>query len=368
MTQYAVWVLDESYNRTALLANTGNVRTWKSLTYRMALDDVGSCQIEMVANSDKIPYLQPMHRIHIYRNSALVWGGMIQNPSWKIAQTAPAGDSYTVAAQDHAMWAKWRRVIPPSGSDQDRRAGPADDVAKAFVRGHMGLDAALARRCIDVTVEVDRGECARVVEEARYDVLLTLLQALAKKGGGFHWRFTATATGAEFRTAVLWGLDRRKNNGAGNAECVFSLDRKRVTGVQYTLDLMGHANHVYVAGQGEGVNRQVVEAADAAAIAAYGRREEFADARQLSLTSSLLERGAQALADYAPVEEMTITPRVGTWKAAWDLGDLVTLYANRYNITCSVDALVQAVEVTVGADGVERATPELTAVAVGVGS
>lgn len=368
MTQYAVWVLDEGYNRTALLANAGNVRTWKTLTYRLALDDVGSCSIEMIPNSGKIQYIQPMHRIQIYRDGALGWGGMIQNPSWKIAQTAPSGDAYQVAAQDHALWARWRRVIPPAGLAQDVRAGAADDVAKAFVRGHMGTLAVAARQLADVTVEADAGEAGWIVEPARYDVLLTLLQALARKGGGFHWRFVPTATGAEFRTAVVWGQDRRKNNALGNPECVFSLDRHTVTQMEYTFDLMGHANHVYVGGQGTDENRNVVEVEDADAVAAYGRREEFVDARQLSLTSSLTARGEAALAEMAPVEELGIVPRVGTWGVDWDLGDLVTVYARKYGVTFSADALVQAVEVTVGEDGVERATPELAALTAGSGS
>jgi hypothetical protein len=223
----------------------------------------------------------------------------------------------------------------------------------------MGTGAIAARQFADLTVEADAHAAASITEQARYDVMLDELDGIVKKEA-LRWRFVAGATGAELKTTHgCWGTDRRKNNVPGNAECVFSLDRRNITAMSYCKDLLAHYNYVYVAGQGEGSDRTVVERSTAADITAYKRRERLVEARQMSLAASLQAKGDGALAAMRPVEEMTVTPRVGTWKVLWDLGDYVTIYANRYGRTFSMDAEIMAVNVGIGKDGVERAVPEL---------
>ena len=358
MTQYTVWVLTPDYERTAILANTATSRDWAGLSYKIALDDMGSCTLDIVPSSDKIQYLQPYYRLQVYRDGVLMWGGMLSDDAFEVPETAPQGETYTVSALDYTCYAQWRRVIPPAGQEQDRRAGTPQDVAKDFVYYHVGAGASAARRFVDLTVAPTGGGIPRIVEEARYDNLLTLLQKLA--GNGFHWRFVPLTLGCEFRTATVWGQDRRK--GCGGEECIFSLDRHSVTSLKYSFALAEHRNYLYVAGQGQGIDRNIQEVSDSAAIAAYGLREDFVDANQLTLTSSLIAKGQATLVEKAPTEELTITPTTGMFGRAWGLGDLVTVRHAQYGRTFEVNACIQAVDVTVGEAGVEYATPTLVAI------
>jgi len=362
MPNYAIWVCNDDYSRRVLLANAGNARTWSRLTYRQAVNDLESCTIELVPNSPKIADISLMKRLLIYRDGVIVFGGLLERERWKIGPTAPQGDSYTLNARSAAEYADWRITVPGAGQEHDVKSGPLDDVAKAYVRNHMADLADAARQVGGLSVQADVGAAASDTVRARYEQLLLLLQKLAI-AGGFDWRFVPMANGCEFRTAYpRWGIDRRKGNGI-NHEMVFSLDRRNFTEMTYVRDLLGHYNHLYVGGQGEGVDRLIVEREDAAAVTAYKRRERFHSDTRYSLASSLEAQGDIHLAKLAPVEAMTVKPAPGVWPDQFGLGDVVTCYANRYGRTFRFDGKVAALLIEITPDSIESVTPELEAVA-----
>ena len=357
---YQIWVLNDDYSKRALLANAGNTRTWSRLYYRQALNDIGSCSVDLIPNSVKISDLALGRRLQVIRDGVTVWAGMILREEWNLFEEAPAGDTYQIHALDYGVWADWRDVVPAAGQEYDQRVDHADDLAKAYVYYHAGAGAAAARQTAGLTVQADAHAASSITEQARYDNLLTELKALGQKGA-FRWRFVPGASGAEFKTALIWGLDRTQGNGV-NAECVLSLDRRNVSRMSYTNDVLAHRNYIYVAGQGEGKDRTVVERSNATYITAYKRRESFVDARDLSATASLNTRGDGKLVEMKPLTVMSAVPKLGTWKTLWDLGDYVTLNANRYGRTFTTDAEIMAVRVEIYSNEIEHVTPEMAAI------
>jgi len=360
MPSYQIWVLNDDYSRSVLLANTGEMRTWTRLKYRQAVNDLESCTIDLVPNSPKIPDLSLMKRLLIYRDGVIVFGGLLEREGWKIGPRA-SDDTYTLSARSAAEYATWRIAVPASGESHDTQSGPLDDVAKAYVRNHMGALADVARQFADLGVEADAGAADSDTWQARYEILLTVLQNLAV-AGGFDWRFVPSATGWEFQTAYpRWGLDRSKGNGV-NDEMVFSPDRRNFVEMTYSKDLMGHFNYVYAAGNEQGADRKIEPRSDATAITAYKRREKFFADSRLSKPESIQAAGDVQLAKHAPEEVMAVVPAADVWPDKFGLGDVVTCYANRYGRTFSMDGKVSAINVEVDERGVETVTPELEAV------
>ncbi len=360
MPNYAIWACNDDYTRHVALTNTPQARTWSRLTYRQAINDLESATLDLVPSSAKIPEIALMQRLLVYRDGVLVFGGLIEREEWSIGPSAKE-DTYAISARSAAEYATWRLAVPASGQPQDKRTGHLDDVAKAYVRAHMGALADVARQFSDLAVQADAGAAASDTWEARYDELLKLLQAIGT-AGGFDWRFVPSATGWEFQTAYpRWGLDRSKGNGV-NDEMVFSPDRRNFLEMSYTADLLGHCNYVYTGGQGEEETRPIVPVSDATAVTAYKRRETFYNASRYTLESSLTAQGNIQLAKLAPSETMTVVPKSGVWPGSFGLGDTVTCFANVYSRTFQADLKVPAINVEVTPDGVESVRPELEAV------
>jgi hypothetical protein len=363
MPQYKLWLCNDNYTRAVLLANTGATRTWSRFKYRLTLNGAASAQIDLVPNSPKIPSIALMQRLVVERGSEVMFNGLLQTESWELTEDAPDGTTFALDAYDPAWYAQWRIVETAAGQDNwDSGTDAADDVAKKLVREQLGASAAVARRFTDLTVQADAGACATTRKRWRGEAILGRLQDLALEKS-FYWRFVPSATGVEFQTAYpLWGLDRSQGNGV-NDEMVFSLDRRNFRRLAYKKDVSGLYNHIYVAGQGEGAERTIIERADAPAIAAYKRRESWKDARNLSETSELQAEGDVELARLGLKESLVVEPNHrAPWRSAWNLGDKVTVWVNKWGRSVRADLVVMAVEVQVGETGIETATPELVEV------
>ena len=360
LPNYQIWVCNDDYSRHVSLSNTPLSRTWTRLRYRQAVNDLEACTLDLVPNSPKIADISLMKRLLIYRDGVIVFGGLLERESWKIGPRA-SDDTYTLSARSAAEYATWRIAVPPPGDSHDTQKGALDDVAKAYVRNHMGTLADVARQFGDLTVAANAGAAPSGTWQARYTILLTVLQNLAA-GGGFDWRFVPSATGWTFETRhPHWGVDRRKGNGV-NDECVFSLDRRNFVRMTYTRDLLEHYNAVYAAGNEQGINRKIELREDAAAAVAFKRREMFFGDSRLSKEESIQAAGDVQLAKYAVAEVMTVKPLPGVWPAQFDLGDLITCYAVRYGRTFRYSGKVTALNVEVDERGVETVAPELEAV------
>lgn len=150
-------------------------------------------------------------------------------------------------------------------------------------------------------------------------------------------------------TYEVWqGLDRRDTQTV-NSWAIFSDSFRNIKNAQYDRDESDCKNFAYVAGEGEGTARKVVEV-DIRQSPDEERRELWVDARDLQQHSDtinytdaqyrdlLFQRGLEKLADYAPVEKVgsDVDPAANlVYGTDFDLGDLCTYRYSDVNIECS---------------------------------
>lgn len=359
MPTYIVRVLNDAYAVQSVLANTINYADFLSIDYRIALNGIDSCTIKLNPSSSKLTDCVAMNRILLYRDGVLQLGGIILKHGWGIGIDAKE-DYYQIDALGGGVYLDWRLIEPAALSAYDERTGAADDLAKEYVTVNASSTATTAaRRFSDLTVAAAATACASWTEQPRYDNLLDEVQKLAKLGG-FDWRCVPSATGYVFTTAYPdWGLDRTFGNGV-NTDAVFSIDRRNYETITYDKDTLGHYNYVYTLGQGDPDQNQVVrERSTAGDITLYKRRETVTGASSYEDATAVDYIGDLRLKEMRVIEGMTVKPLASTWKAPWDLGDIVTIIANRYGQTFTDDVKVTAINVDVGADGVELVKPEM---------
>jgi len=364
---YQVRILDANYTLICQLDR------YLTLQYRQQLNGVGSCSLTLAPNDPKLADIdlsasgtERIRRIQIIRNGEYVYGGLLERIEWTIPERAPQEEHWTVHGGDHGLYLNWRLIIPNTGYATYDVTDSADDVLKDLVRHHAGSLASASRQFSDLSVAADAGAAPSYECHERYTILLNALQEIAARDQVW-WRMTPGASGVTFTTGYpLYGMDRTRGNGT-NSECIFSLDRRNFLTASWVKDRTGHANYVYVGGQGEGTARTIIERSDSGAVTAIYRRERFIDARQLSATASLQARGDAALNELAVKETMDCRPIVETWKATsgttWDLGDKVTvdIYPDGGR-EFTMTAVVAAIDVTIDKTGIETVVPILEAV------
>lgn len=351
MPTYTIRVTNDAYTTQAVLANTRAYADFLDIDYRLALNDVDSCTIKLNPSSAKLASCVAMNRILLYRDGVLQFGGIILKHGWGI-EVGAENDYYQIDCLGGGIYLDWRLIVPSAGNATDTRTDQADDLAKAYVYYHAGAGAAAARQFSDLTVQADAGACSSWTETPSYEIVLDEVQKLQKLGG-FDWRMVPSATGFEFQTGYpQWGLDRTFGNGV-NDDAVFSLDRRNYSKVSYAKDTLGHYNYIYTGGAAA-----IRERSTAGDITAYKRREHYESASSYEDNTAVDYIGDMRLKELQVVEGMDVLPMASTWKDPWDIGDLVTIIANRLGQTFTDDVKVVAVNVKVGADGVETVEPE----------
>lgn len=129
-------------------------------------------------------------------------------------------------------------------------------------------------------------------------------------------------------------------------DVIFSPDFDNMINSKYEFDYANFANFVYVAGEGEGLNRKVLGLSAGMPQTGINLREVYVDARDISSNDGdisteeydkmLRQRGMKKLSDeYMAVEtfEAEIDPQASfQYKKDYNLGDVVTV-TNEYGVT-----------------------------------
>lgn len=253
-----------------------------------------------------------------------------------------------------------RLVLPTPGSAHNSRSGPAETVAKGFVEDCF-ITSDADRQITGFSIAPDSATGSDVEYNARYIQLHSVIETVCE-GGGLDFGINEGAEIGEFifDARPLWGTDRTVGNTDGNTPVLFSLEFGNMRIPILSTNASDEKNYVYIGGQGQEEDREIVEVFDAAAIAGspYGRKELFADARQEATADGLEAQG------YAKLEErktqVTLTFDVqqtlsSRWLVSWELGDLVT---TKYQ-ALTVDKKISKITVTATAGEGGTGNPEL---------
>lgn len=184
---------------------------------------------------------------------------------------------------------------------------------------------------------------AETAEKQRLQVtgknLLTYLEALSA-AGDIGFKILYKRFYMEFNTYK--GLDKSINQNV-NPRVVFSEDYDNLTASEYEYSEVSKITSAYVAGEGEGLDRTIIEVDDGSA--GWDRFETFVDdrsSREEGMTDAeylemLTSKGWEVQTTAAENFSGSIIDSGTTvYKKDWDLGDIVTVFSKRWNKKISV--------------------------------
>lgn len=133
------------------------------------------------------------------------------------------------------------------------------------------------------------------------------------------------------------GLDRTESQKT-NTRYEFSDDRSNIENAEFTFDAKTEKNYALVGGSGEGENRIIVEVKKGD-YDDFDLRETFVDASSEAMTEEtsledykemLKTKGSENLTD--KTEAMEVTVYADDYKKGWDLGDIVNVKKEKWNV------------------------------------
>lgn len=226
-----------------------------------------------------------------------------------------------------------RRIIEPTeGISFLTIDDQLTDIMLRLVNTQCGPGADADRRMPGLSIISDLNSGPAMRLNFRYTNLFKDLSLLSEIGCDFAITHDA---GAEFTFRVYYqqrGMDRTVGNTDGNSPVIFSLEMGNMQNPSIELDRLAEITHVYVAGEGAGAQREIVERTNIEgddSDSPWNRVESFLEASQEFTTGSLMALGDAFLVENKKKFTFTCTaiPLVRClYGVHWDLGDLVTGY------------------------------------------
>lgn len=160
---------------------------------------------------------------------------------------------------------------------------------------------------------------------------------------------------SKFVVKILHPTDRSVGNTSGNDPVVFSLELNNLKELFYDMDATQECTVAIVAGEGEGVNRKVIEVGDTAA-SGIDRMELYVDARDLqdATDAELTQRGLERMEDHKEFTSFDCTlldSAAQGYGKKFFLGDYVTVIDKRLDISMKTQ-IIQVIHSSTGSDDI----------------
>ena len=217
-------------------------------------------------------------------------------------------------------WLSNRITVPPVSYAYHAFNTNVEDIMIALVKTNAVDPANVNRKIPNLIVEPSKSRGIKLNFQTRYKNLDEELTKLSKTSS-LGWNIVLDYKAKKFIFKVLDGKDLSTEQST-NPPQVFSVDYDNIRKQNYLESNIGYKNMAYVAGQGEGVEREIEPLNND--FSGFDRRETFIDARDIEEGGNLTDRGKVKLSETPQITTFECEVEPIGYKANWNLGDIVT--------------------------------------------
>ena len=237
-----------------------------------------------------------------------------------------------------------RITVPPSHTAYDNKSGSVETVMKHYINTNLVNPIDIKRKIPQLVIAPDLERGGNISYSSRYKNLGEEMSTLAMICG-LAWDVTLDITNKVWVFDVIQGRDLSINQTV-LPPVVFSPQFESLKSMQYVQSDLNYKNFGYVAGQGEGVERRIVEVGS---FDGLSRHEIFIDARDVEemdenenplpvnqIVQTLTERGQQQLNELIQeeyLEGQILTNSPFRYQIDYDCGDVATIQNVEWKVT-----------------------------------
>lgn len=375
----------------------GEISNYESLFFVRSYHGIGDLELRINRHKNYTDTLQKGNIIVVGNDKHKAY--IILHRAIELDEAGKVTENWHIIAQELKAVTGDRITLPPSHTAQDNKSAPAETVMKHYINGNAINPMDGKRKIPQMLLAPDLNRGPHINWQSRFKNLAEE-QAEISLVSGIGWGARVdydlrkwvldcyegkdlTTRGINLHPdpeiAAKLISEGRYQNESGNSPVIFSPQFDNVKSMQYVDSDLNFKNTAYIAGQGEGVERRVVEFGEESGLA---RKELFVDARDVSeetdiegedpvprppqeIITDLFNRGEQKLAEMiqeifleaqimTPVktvdikkethfltqfqiaESVKVTEEFASsfvYEEDWDLGDIVTIQNKDWGVT-----------------------------------
>lgn len=315
---------------------------YESLLFTRRWHEVGEFELRINRHKRHTELLQRGNLIMLGANRNKV--GIIRHREIELDENGKKTESWLVKGIALKGVAAQRIVVPPANDSHDRASGAAESVMKHYVSNHIVNPADVKRKIDMLVIALDQQRGSSVSWESRFKNLADELIEISK-ANGLGWDVFLDFQQKKWIFDVYEGRNLTVNQ-TENPPVIFSPQFESLKQLSFVESDYNYKNYGYIAGQGEGEERRVVEVGEAEGLS---RIETFIDARDVAeqdenqqalpeaeIIAKLQQRGQQKLLEFAEeffLEGQILTNSPFKYEIDYDLGDIVTIQNREWGVT-----------------------------------
>lgn len=266
------------------------IDNYQSLQFTRSWHGVGSFELHMNAYMKDAGELQK-NRLVVLSPTKI---GIIKHREIQVNENGKGSENWMVKGYQLKGIARQRITVPPAHTDYDRKSGNAETVMKHYIERHLVNPDDPSRKIPNLVIAPNQNRGPHISWQSRFKNVADELEEISLITG-IGWDIYFDVENKQFVFDVYEGRDVSVNQ-TDNPPVIFSPDFESIRAQSFSDSDLNFANFAYVAGQGEGTEREVITIGN---VAGLDRIETFVDARDIEEDSevTLEERGQQKLAE-----------------------------------------------------------------------
>ena len=348
LSELIVEVRNSSYARVGMITAADIV----GAKFILRFNNIGAWNVSLRGDSPIAALLRAAGAgIIVTGPAGTIMSGPTTSATLKQSQDDPVG-VWEISGVDDTVILNERLAYPDPANaanaqtnEYDSRGGRNSTVIYGFINRNIGPSAPAARKITNLTLTADTIFGSTVGIDARFESLGQIVRKLAQID---RIGFDIVQVGTNLVFTVFQPQDL-------SASIRMDIANNRLESSEYTYTAPG-VTRTIVAGQGEGIDRTLVEVTTSNSTTAestWGRRiEQFVDGRSSNDTANLTDIGTSVLNENGfTISAISVTPTdmdTMRYQLDWNLGDTIAVVVNSDTIT----QIVQEVGISIESDGV----------------
>ncbi|SPT98439.1 phage minor structural protein, N- region [Lysinibacillus capsici] len=337
---------------TLELSLVGEVDNYSSLIFDMSWHGIGEFELRINKYIQYADELQKDRLIIIGNDYRKVF--VIKYRQIELDENGKASENWIVRGLQLKSIVAERLTIPPTGKSHDNVTGSHETVMKHYIDTCLVNTTDIRRKVPMLTIAPDLQRGKQLSYSSRLKMLAEEMATLSLDSG-LGWTVYLDLNNKRWVFDVLEGVNRTRGQNI-NSPVTFSPEFNSLKSLSYTQSDLNYKNIAVVAGQGEGVERRIIEVGEEGKTG-YWRREVFIDARDISETdddgvqlpaekviAALKARGQQQLNELLQeeyLEGQMLNQGSFIYEKDFNNGDMVTIQNLNWGVT--LDARITSV-------------------------
>lgn len=333
----------------------GEIDRYESLQLTRAWHGIGSVELRVnryTKHADKL-----LRGNIIFPHNHLDKGFVIRHKEIELNEQGKVTENWIFRALPLKSWLGQRLTYPPAHTGNDNKQADAESVMRHYVTNNVIDPVDTKRRIPDIVLGENLLRGDNISWQSRYKNLAEE-QAEISMLSGLGWNVDIDYANKRYVFRVLEGQNRIASQ-RDVPPAIFSPEFGTLKQMSYTESDLNYQNTAIVAGQGEGVDRRIIEVGTASG---HDRCELFVDARDIEeeirpeegdavprpiedIEEDLINRGNQKLTEHEQeiyLEGQALPKSRLLYREDYDLGDMVTLQNKEWGVT--MDARITEVK------------------------